>query len=146
MSIKIQLDISKELNLELIRDGIESYIYRFIVEIKFVDFKNLRMRRAIFDTGSPITIIPYSLWKDENVTFLKHKNKSLFGFGKNILEGNLAKLRIVFADEKGLSPIREINAYLIKDDSIPLIIGMEDVFNNAKIVLNGRRQEYYMEF
>ena len=146
MSIKIKLDIRKELNLELIEDGIKSYIYRFMAGIKFIDFNNPVMRDAIFDTGSPITIIPYSLWKNENVIFLNNKNKFLFGFGNNVIKGHLAKLKVVFADEKAISPVQTIKAYLIQDDSIPLIIGMEDVCNKIKIILDGKKQIYYLEF
>ncbi len=146
MSIKIKLNIRKELNLELIEDGIELYIYRLIARVRILDLKKSLVEEVIIDTGSPITIIPHSLWKDENITLLKHKNKYLFGFDKNLLKGNLAKVRLSFIDDINISPTLDIKAYLIYDDSIPLIIGMEDIINKVRIVTDGKKQKYYIEF
>jgi len=146
MFTKIKLSIIKELNLELIENGIESYLYRLIAKIKIINSTESFLEQAIVDTGSPITILPYSIWKDQNVVFLKHRNKKLFGFGKSRIEGRLTNINIVFADDKSISPVLKIKAYLIKDDSIPLIIGMEDIIDKVNLVIDGKRGKCYIEY
>ena len=146
MSIRIKLSIKKELHLDLFEDGIKLFLHRIMVGIRFIDFKESFFEEAIFDTGSPITIIPFSLWKKEEIDYIFHKNKSLFGFGQSKIEGKLAYLRIIFADEENISPILKIKGYLINNDKIPLIIGMEDIINKTKINIDEKKKETFLEF
>ena len=58
----------------------------------------------------------------------------LTGLGSGGVSGKLAEVVMVFLDKKGLSPPISLKAFLVDSDTVPLIIGFEDVLTDIKMV------------
>ncbi|MDI6794905.1 MAG: hypothetical protein QME81_18900 [bacterium] len=103
---------------------------------------------TIVDTGNPISLIPFSIWNKARVRLLLPDKTKLYGIGtgeKTSVSGRLAEVIGVFQDQqKILLPLR-IKAYVLEDDSAPLLIGFEDILTDGKLVSDYKSREAYLE-
>jgi len=54
--------------------------------------------------------------------------------GSGGVSGKLAEVAMVFLDKKGLSPPISFKGFLVDSDTVPLIIGFEDILTDIKLV------------
>ncbi len=104
---------------------------------------------AIVDTGSSITVIPFSIWSKAEINWLSEHSVKLYGLGsteETTVQGKLGEITAVFLGEKQVSMPLKVKAYLVEDDSVPLLIGFEDVLTKLKLVSNYKSQVAYLEW
>jgi hypothetical protein len=127
-----------KLKLEAKLDGrlfVESrIIHRTIRLITRASFRTLEgewtePEGAIIDTGSHISVIPHYIWTNAHHSFIS--DEAEMGIGGNIVTGRLGWITLRLNDEETVSPPLSIKANLIDDDSVPLILGFEDVISEV---------------
>ncbi|MBN2541274.1 hypothetical protein JXI42_00250 [bacterium] len=150
MSIKVNLEFQSKVDLDFLSKGIKVNLVRVLGNIHIKGSQNWSVEeKVIIDTGNPISIIPYSLWKEADTEVLVHSKTSLYGLGstdETALSGTLAEVTIVFKDEYNISEPIKIKAFLLENDAVPFIIGFEGVLTKAKLVINYENGSAYLEF
>lgn len=148
MSIKIILTFQTKIDLDLLELGITLRLIRLIARVQFQTQTGwTREYRAILDTGSPTSIIPFTIW-DEALTHILQDKIKLYGIGTkegSYVSGKMGKVTLIFLDEKKKSDPLEIKAYLLDDDSIPFIIGFEDVLTKTRLFCDYKAHKAYLE-
>jgi len=135
VSIKIDLEFETKLDSELLSVGISTRLIRLIASLRLKTSKAWTdPYKAIIDTGSPITLIPKHVWEKVSIKRIFPTSIKLLGLGSGTLSGKLAQVLIIFLDKKGLSPPISLKALLVDSDTVPLIIGFEDVLTDIKLV------------
>lgn len=150
MSTKIELRIQTGIDLDLFDRGIVVRLVRLITRVRFqTDNGWTRTAEAIVDTGSVVSILPYFAWKNANTRILSSREITLRGLAPQkeaTLQAKIAEVVCTFHDRHRISPPLKIKAYLLPDDSVPLIIGFEDVLTTAKLVSDYKNNIAYLEF
>jgi hypothetical protein len=103
---------------------------------------------AIVDTGSTVSILPHFAWRNVSTRILSSKEVILRGIAPQkeaVLQAKIAEIVCTFHDEQRISPPLKIKAYLLPNDSVPLIMGFEDVLTSAKLVSDYRNGIAYLE-
>lgn len=135
MSIKIDLEFETKLDSDLFSVGISIRLIRLIASLRLKTAEAWTdPYKAIIDTGSPITLIPEHVWEKVSVKWISPGSIQLTGLGSGGVSGKLAEVVMVFLDKKGLSPPISLKAFLVDSDTVPLIIGFEDVLTDIKMV------------
>lgn len=88
-----------------------------------------KSRDAIIDTGSHTSVIPHYIWTNVHHHFISDETE--MGIGGNIVTGRLGWVTLRLHDEEIISPPLSVKANLIDDDSLPLILGFEDVITEV---------------
>jgi hypothetical protein len=109
-------------------------IYRTTRLIALASFHTLvgewtKHRDAIIDTGSHVSVIPRYIWTNTHHSFISDKIE--MGIGGKIITGRLGWVTLRLHDEETISPPLNVKANLIDDDSLPLILGFEDVITEV---------------
>jgi len=86
------------------------------------------------DTGNAISIVPNSLWRKAKIVRLLSGRSDVQGIGGGRVSGKLGELAFVFVDRKTVSPVIKAKAFLLEDDSVPFLIGFEDILTEIKLV------------
>jgi len=69
----------------------------------------------------------------------------LSGVGKGVVMARLAKIEIAFVTTQKEIFARSIKAYLAEDDAVPLLLGMEDLFTNARLVCDYPKSKAFLQ-
>ena len=101
--------------------------------------------KAIIDTGSPITLIPKHVWDKVSIKWISPGSIQLTGLGSGGVSGKLAEVVMIFMDKKGLSPPISFKGFLVDSDTVPLIIGFEDVLTDIKLVCDYRNKTAFLQ-
>jgi len=101
-------------------------------------------RGAIIDTGSHVSVIPHPIWTKTHHHFISDDVE--MGIGGNIITGRLGWVTLRLHDEKTVSPPLSVKANLIDDDSVPLILGFEDVITEMLLVSDFQQNTAYIIF
>lgn len=148
MSTKIDLRIQTSIDLELFEQGIVVRLVRLFTSIRFqTNTEWTEVADAIIDTGSAVSILPYSIWKDSSIRLLSPKDVILRGIVPQkdaILQAKIAEVPCVFLDRHRVSSPLKIKAYILYDDNIPLIIGFEDVLTVTKFICDYKNNIAYL--
>jgi len=135
VSIKIDLEFETKLDSELLSVGISTRLIRLIASLRLKTSKAWTdPYKAIIDTGSPITLIPKHVWEKVSIKRISPTPIKLLGLGSGTVSGKLAQVLIIFLDKERLSPPISLKALLVDSDTVPLIIGFEDVLTDIKLV------------
>jgi len=135
VSIKIDLEFETKLDSDLLSVGISIRLIRLIASLRLKTAEAWTdPYKAIIDTGSPITLIPEHVWEKVSVKWISPGSIQLTWLGSGGVSGKLAEVVMVFLDKKGLSPPISLKAFLVDSDTVPLIIGFEDVLTDIKMV------------
>ncbi|MBI3920560.1 MAG: hypothetical protein HY318_03995 [Armatimonadetes bacterium] len=102
-------------------------------------------RGAIVDTGGPVSFIPRSLWENATHQLIGDTDSPLYIAGTSTT-GKLAWVIIRVQDDQQASPSLRIKAYLLPDDTQPLVLGFEDVLTDAVLHSDFQNRTAYMEF
>ncbi len=88
---------------------------------------------VIVDLGSPLTLMPKSVWRAmENVEILSAPI-ALGGIGKGVVMARLAKIELAFLSTRKEIVEMPLKAYLAEDDSAPPLLGVEDFLTNVRL-------------
>jgi len=99
---------------------------------------------AIIDTGSHVSVIPCYIWTNVHHSFISDEIE--MGIGGNIITGRLGWVTLRLHDEETISPPLSVKANLIDDDSMPLILGFEDVITEVILVSDFQQSIAYIIF
>ncbi|MBM3241201.1 hypothetical protein FJZ31_33375 [Candidatus Poribacteria bacterium] len=99
---------------------------------------------AIIDTGSHISVIPRYIWTNVHHSFISDKTE--MGIGGSVITGRLGWVTLRLHDEQTISPPLNVKANLIDDDSMPLILGFEDVITEVLLVSDFQQSIAYIIF
>jgi len=99
---------------------------------------------AIIDTGSHTSVIPRYIWTNAHHHFIS--NEIEMGIGGKIITGRLGWVTLRLHDEETISPPLNVKANLIDDDSMPLILGFEDVISEVLLVSDFQQSIAYIIF
>jgi len=150
MSTKIGLNISTIYDINLLEQNISCRLVRLYGRIRFEKEKGWSNEyRAIIDTGSPVSLIPSSIWKEIKLEFLSQKEFPILGIAKEESEPILARIatvKLVFIDPETTSSSFRVKAYLLPTDHIPLLFGFEDLLTEYKLFCDYKNNSAYLEF
>ena len=150
MSIKVELRIQTGIDLDLFDQGIVVRLVRLITRVRFqTDNGWTRAAEAIVDTGSVVSILPYFAWKNASTRILSSREMALRGLAPQkeaTLQAKIAEVACTFHDRHRISQPLKIKAYLLPNDSAPLIIGFEDVLTTVRLVSDYKNNIAYLEF
>ncbi|MFH1672560.1 MAG: hypothetical protein ABIF87_03950, partial [Pseudomonadota bacterium] len=86
------------------------------------------------DTGNPISIIPNSVWSKSKISQVLSDKSDVHGIGGGKVSGRLGEITLLFVDRNGISPVIRAKALLLDDDSVPFLIGFEDIMTDIKLL------------
>ena len=102
------------------------------------------LRGAIIDTGSYVSVIPHFIWTKTHHHFISDEIE--MGIGGSIITGRLGWVTLRLHDEETISPPLSVKANLIDDNSMPLILGFEDVISEMLLVSDFQQNTAYIIF
>lgn len=142
MSTNIALTFQTKYDLGLLAAGIRVRLVRLLVNVRFKTAGGWTAPyEAIVDTGNPITIIPQTIHSQISSPVLYPNKVDLFGIGQGSIRGQLASVIMSFHDPQNTSPAMQAKAYLLDDDSAPLILGYEDGLTELRLISDYPQQQ-----
>lgn len=147
MSIRIRLHYSKALDLELIEKNIEIWLRRVSVGVSFRKPRGwTQPYEAIIDTGAPLSIIPPAIWQEiEREILGEYKIQGIVFKQDAYLSVKIANIFCVLMDEKNVTDIIKIKAYLSLEEKAPLVLGFENIISKSKLYMHPENNEGYIE-
>lgn len=147
MCIRLDLGIHTEIDLHVLSEGISLRLIRLTTTAQIQTATGWsEAQEAIVDTGNPVSVIPCSIWREAQVRWLLTRKATLHGLGGGSIRGRLGEVIFVFSDRARVSPPLRLKAHLIDDDSVPLLIGFEDVLTNVRLVSDYAGKTAYLEW
>ena len=104
--------------------------------------------KAIIDTGGPISIIPRSVWEQVRHGFYSNRETDVRVGGRAAV-GKVGQVTLRFHDaqeQDRISPSLTLKAYLLSDDSYPIVLGFEDFLTDVELHSNFPQQQVYLVF
>lgn len=147
MSTNIELSFETKVDLAFLTHGISVRLVRLIASVQLKTEEGWTPRyKAIVDTGNPISIVPHFIWNRAYFRWLLSDKTDIYGVGTGSVSGRLAETSVVFMDEKQVSEPLKIKAHLLDNDSIPFLIGFEDILTTVKLVCDYSSSRAYLEW
>ncbi len=144
--MSIRLAFETRVDLDFLSHGISIRLVRLITSVQLKNQDGwTRKYTAIIDTGNPISVIPRFIWSNAFVKWLLPEPTKLYGIGSGSVSGRLAEIISVFVDEKGVSQPFTIKAHLLDDDSVPFLIGFEDVLTELTLTSDFKSKTAYLK-
>lgn len=126
-SIRVAAFFDVDLDVGLFVQGVESHIIRLMAHARFRTPNGLSDRHlAIIAPGSPNCIIPHFIWSTVEHRIIVARPLPLGGIGGGATAAPLGEVTLVVEDDVTTSPPLTIRAFLLPDDSEPLLLGFED--------------------
>ena len=135
MSTTIELEFETHIDLDFVEQGITVHLIRITASVQLQTKEGWTNKyKALVDTGNPISIIPNSIWTKGKINrFLSHQS-NIHGIGGGKVSGKLGEVNLLLVDKNTISPIIKAKAILLDDDSVPFLIGFEDILTDIKLV------------
>lgn len=146
MSTRLALTIKRLPDIGLIDHGF--WLLRLLCDLRFPSGTGLSdPYPAIVDTGAPTSMIPRSLWGRTPVRRLKSFSlQGLVARKECAVSVAAGIISAVLQDGDGRQLKRTFRAYLAEHDEVPLILGMQDLLEDAKLFLDLSAQTAWLEF
>lgn len=146
MSTSISLAFQTKYDSALLSAGLKVRLVRLLGNVCFKTSSGwTKPFEAIVDTGNPTTVLPLNVHQQISSQKLYPGKIDLLGIGQGSVRGWLASIIMSFHDKQATSPPFQAKAYLLDDDSTPLIIGYEDVLTELRLVSDYPQQQAYFE-
>jgi hypothetical protein len=132
----------------LFLEGVESQIVRLKVAARFhlPDGSWSETHKAIIDPGSPHCIIPRFIWSTAEHRVLVQHALPLGGIGGGATAAPFGEVLLAIDDGTTLSPPLTVRAFLLPDDSEPLLLGFEDFLTRLVLYCDYPHSIAYLEF
>jgi hypothetical protein len=146
MSTKIRLDWRTSFDQKHLSRGLRVRVIRLFARVSFKEPDGWsRPWLAIMDIGSPLTLLPKPIWETIHVVNFLSEAVPLGGVGGGTVLASLAKIEIAFLSTQKEIVERTIKAYLAEDDSVPLLLGNEDLLTNARLVCDYPKDKAFLQ-
>ncbi len=143
-SVRVQLRFTTTTTLELFQFGID--VIRLTASVEFqIGTGWSEASNAILDTGMYLSVVPRYIWEDSKHLFRSGPD-SLIPLGGSIATGKLGTITVRIHDGINYSPSLTLNAFLMNDDSYPLLLGFEDFLTKADLYCSYSQNIAYLEF
>jgi len=135
VSTSIELEFETHIDLDFVEQGIAEHLIRLTASLQLQTREGwTRKYKALVDTGNPISVIPNSVWSKGKINWILSHRSDLLGIGGGKVSGKLGEVTLVLVDKKTASPPIKAKALLLDDDSVPFLIGFEDIMTDIKLV------------
>jgi len=101
-------------------------------------------RDAIIDTGCPVSVIPRSIWTNIHHYFISDEREE--GIAGERVTVRLGVVTLRLYDGETNSPPLRVKTDLAESDTIPLILGFEDVITEILLVCDFHEKIAYAIF
>lgn len=150
LSIRVNLTILKQFDIELL-EKVPDY-GEFLRIVGWVQFKKLKgwtePSQAIIDTGAYTSLFPISLWQDFEVKIISdHYVRGLVPKKQCKIDVRIGWISCKVIDKEGnITPEIKFRAFLALVDNIPLILGLKDLLDKFKLIIDPIEKSGYIEF
>ena len=135
VSTVIELEFETQIDLDFIERGIAVRLIRLTASVQLQTTEGWTKKyKALVDTGNPISIIPNSVWSKSKIGGVLSDKSDVHGIGGGKVSGKLGEITLVLVDKSTISPVIKAKALLLDDDSVPFLIGFEDIMTDIKLV------------
>jgi hypothetical protein len=135
VSTNIELEFESHVDLDFLERGFAVNLVRINASVQLqTDGGWTGKYKALVDTGNPISIVPNSLWRKAKISQVLSDRSDVQGIGGGKASGKLGELNLVLVDKNNVSPVIRAKAFLLEDDSVPFLIGFEDIMTEIKLV------------
>lgn len=146
MSTSIELEFETHIDLDFIEQGIAVHLIRLTASLQLQTREGwTRKYKALVDTGNPISVIPNSVWSKGKINWILSHRSDLLGIGGGKVSGKLGEVTLVLVDMKTASPPIKAKALLLDDDSVPFLIGFEDIMTDIKLVCDYKSKTSFFQ-
>lgn len=146
VSTTIELEFEQHIDIDAITQGLTVHLIRLTASVQLQTEEGwTRKYKAIIDTGNPITIVPNSVWCKCKTNWLLPHESDLYGIGGGKAIGKLGEITLILADKNTISPPIRAKALLLDDDSVPFLIGFEDILTDIKLVCDYKNKAAFFE-
>lgn len=146
MSTSIELEFETHIDLDFIEQGIAVHLIRLTASLQLQTREGwTRKYKALVDTGNPISVIPNSVWSKGKINWILSHRSDLLGIGGGKVSGKLGEVTLVLVDKKTASPPIKAKALLLDDDSVPFLIGFEDIMTDIKLVCDYKSKTSFFQ-
>lgn len=146
MSTKIRLHWQTDIDFQHQPQGQHVRIIRLIALVCFPEGNDWsHPYEVIVDTGSPLTLLPKMIWQNMNVHAFLSEAISLGGIGKGVVSARLAEINVAFLETRKEIVELKIKAYLAEHDAVPLLLGVEDLLTQARLVCDYPKGKAFLQ-
>jgi hypothetical protein len=147
MSTKVRLYWKTDFDPAHLTNGIHVRIIRLYVPVSFRETTEWSDPvNAIIDLGSPLTVLPRRIWQTmQNIPYLSGV-VPLGGIGHGTVLARLAKIELAFLSTQKEIVECTIKAYLAEDDAVPLLLGIEDLITDARLLCDYPKSKAFLQF
>ncbi len=101
---------------------------------------------AVIDTGAPISLIPYKIWKKcETRVIGEAELKGVIPKNECVMPVKVGKIELRLIDPMYATETIETNAYLAQNDNVPLLIGFEKLLSEFDIFFSYHNKNAFIE-
>ena len=146
MSTRLTLTVKRLPDVELLNEGFR--LVRLFCDVRFQYPEGLSdPYAAIIDTGAPLSMVPRSMWERAHVRRLKPlRLQGLVARKECAVAVTAGILSAVFQDAEGHQVKHAFRAYLAERDEVPLILGMQDVLEEGRLLVDLKGGIAWFEF
>jgi len=146
VSTSIELEFETHIDLDFVEQGIAVHLIRLTASLQLQTREGrTRKYKALVDTGNPISVIPNSVWSKGKINWILSHRSDLLGIGGGKVSGKLGEVTLVLVDKKTASPPIKAKALLLDDDSVPFLIGFEDIMTDIKLVCDYKSKTSFFQ-
>jgi hypothetical protein len=146
VSTSIELEFETHIDLDFVGQGIAVHLIRLTASLQLQTSEGwTRKYKALVDTGNPISVIPNSVWSKGKINWILSHRSDLLGIGGGKVSGKLGEVTLVLVDKKTASPPIKAKALLLDDDSVPFLIGFEDIMTDIKLVCDYKSKTSFFQ-
>jgi len=146
VSTSIELEFETHIDLDFVEQGIAVHLIRLTASLQLQTSEGwTRKYKALVDTGNPISVIPNSVWSKGKINWILSHRSDLLGIGGGKVSGKLGEVTLVLVDKKTASPPIKAKALLLDDDSVPFLIGFEDIMTDIKLVCDYKSKTSFFQ-
>jgi len=146
VSTTIELEFETNIDLDFVEQAIAVHLIRLTVSLQLQTNEGwTRKYKALVDTDNPISVIPNSVWSKGKINWILSHKSDVRGIGGGKVSVKLGEITLILVDKKTTSPPIKAKALLLDDDSVPFLIGFEDILTDIKLVCDYKSKTSFFE-